>query len=74
MNDVSVLSTRMHNKPLTGCQPASTRKRKTSPVLIDKSVNGITKCKDFFKANEGMSLCSELVSLRVKSGTNLSWK
>ena len=69
-----MVSTRMHNKPLTGCQPASTRKRKTSPVLIDKSVNGITKCKDFFKANEGMSLCSELVSLRVKSGTNLSQK
>lgn len=52
----------------------ATRKRKTSPVLIDKNANDITKCKNFFKANKGMTLCSELVSLRVKSRTKLSRK
>jgi hypothetical protein len=67
-----MISTVAQNKASTWCQQASTRKRKTSPALIDKDTNDITKCKNFFKSNEGITLCSDLVSMRMKSGKNLS--
>lgn len=49
----------------------SNRKRKNPPGVINKSSNEITKCKDCFKSNEGISLCSELVKVRVKTGAKL---
>jgi hypothetical protein len=69
-----MISTVAQNKASTWHQQASTRKRKTSPVLIDKDTNDITKCKNFFKSNQGIALCSNLVSMRMKSGKNLSCK
>jgi hypothetical protein len=69
-----MIYTAAQNKASTWCQQASTRKRKTSPALVDKDTNDITKCKNFFKSNEGITLCSDLVSMRMKSGKNLSCK
>ena len=70
----TMISTAARNRASTGRQQASTRKRKTSSVLIDKNINDVTKCKDFFKSNDGIALCSDLVSMRMKSGKNLSRK
>jgi hypothetical protein len=50
----TMISTAVQNKASTWCQQASTRKRKTSPALVDKDTNDITKCKNFFKSNEGI--------------------
>jgi hypothetical protein len=55
-------------------QQASNKKRKASPVIINKDANEVTKCKDFFKSNEGISLCSELIKALIVSRTKLTAK
>jgi len=53
-------------------QRSSNNKRKAPPTYMDKGLNKITKCKDFYKSSEGVALCSKLVSMRMDSGTNLT--